>query len=125
MDKKYLDKSKYNWENDERHLKVDKDGIMTIPRNRCFHCGRLVENFAWWAAFCRECHTAMSISVDGPEYDFSDTNNPKQHLAVRDSQIPIDFEIEDAWIRGKQKSNFVTGTGIPIRTEEKEEGNKE
>jgi len=119
MNKQYLDKSKYDWANDPRHLKIDRDGTMMIPPTRCFHCGRLVENFPYWAAFCRECHIAMSVSFEGPEYDFSDTNDPKKHLAIREAMIPIDFEIEDAYTRG-QKSNFKTAAGMPVVANEKD-----
>ena len=111
MNKQYLDKIRYSWEQDNRHLKVND----SIPASRCFICARTFLHAQYAISFCSECDVAMSNCKDGPRNDYSSFLNSKQALANRDLREPIDFELESTLKRlEKETPNFTMATGKPL-----------
>lgn len=104
----------YDWIKDERKLKVND----RIPNMRCFHCARTILNSSFMDAFCRECHKSMSISRDGPEYDYSYFMNGKQALDRRETLEPVPFELEEKLAAVEKQKNFMLANGKPLTKEE-------
>ena len=98
MNKKYLDGIRYNWELDNRKLKIDGQ----IPDARCLCCGRIFLNADHAIVFCKLCDQAMSICRDGYEHDFDTWGNKIEFkdgskiklTARREVRTPIDFDKE-------------------------------
>lgn len=116
MNHDYLKKISYNWEEDPRNLKVHG----TRPAGRCYKCGRKMLNALFIDTYCRDCHSAMSISRDGPDHDFDYFMNGKQQLDRRETLEPVPFELEDKLI-ASSKDNFKLANGKPVPVEEEED----
>jgi len=130
LNQKYLNETKYNWEEDPRGFRKDLDPQTEyIPSGRCYHCARLFKNsilgfrkkdpnskepdafveYKLRIAFCCECHKAMSVAKDGPMHDFDSFLNTYEKLAIREGQTPIEFDDE-----GKEENvvpNFTLANG--------------
>ncbi|HEX7178664.1 MAG TPA: hypothetical protein VF220_02990 [Nitrososphaeraceae archaeon] len=134
MNKKYLDGIRYNWEQDNRRLKIN--GI--IPESRCVCCGRIFLNGGYGIAYCRDCDIAMSCNPLGPSHDFDTWGNKikikdpmsgkdeKKTISIiltarREIRGPIEFEDEDKYFDKSKKvedqPHFMDGHGKIIQTE--------
>lgn len=136
MDKEYLDKIRYDWTRDPRHLKIeDENKIMIIPDGRCFCCARIFLNAQIGISYCKECDKAMSMNPLGVDHDYDsfgprikvkdkDTGQIKtiNLLSQREIRSPIRFSAEHLYFdknnKTKDEPHFVTAAGKIIDVDE-------
>lgn len=140
MNRKYFEDNRYDWERDPRHLKIEIDGLMLMPQDRCVSCARVFLNGGLGIAFCRDCDCAMSTNPLGPKHDFdtwgnkikikdviNSTEKEKKTITIiltarREIRGPIDFDKEaDYFDKSKpveDQPHFMDGHGKIIPTDE-------